>query len=317
MSFTAEYPSLPAYIIGITDRIWEGRGLGLIRTWYANDCVMHTAFGDSRGVDGVVAGTAETLHAFPDRRLLGEDVIFSGGTDGGGYSSHRIISTMHHRGAGSFGAPTDRPVAARTIADCLIRDGIIVEEWLVRDQAAIALQLGIDPADWGRARAQILAVEDQALPDPALITHQAASIPDDAGGQMAQFMQRLWNHADLGQIPAACDPAINLHLPRGEIAFGHDGLDGWVLSYLAAFPDAAFTVENIITRTDPDRPTRVALRWRLAATHSGRGAFGAPSGARLHIPGISHFELVGGKVSRAFMLVDELAIWTAIGLCLG
>ena len=318
MSFTADHATLPAYILGITDRIWERRGVGLIRQWYAADCIMHTAFGDSVGVEQVVSGTAETLHSFPDRRLLGEDVVYSGGISGNGYSSHRIVSTMHHRGDGVFGAATGRPVTARTVADCLIRDGIIVEEWLVRDQAAIALQLGIDPADWGRQRAQVLAVEDGALPDPDMMAQVSpAAEPDSIGTWAAAAMRRIWNQGDLGHIGDVYDPAANLHLPRGQTAFGHGGLDGWVLSYLAAFPDAALVVENIITRTDPGRPTRVALRWRIAGTHSGRGAFGPPSGARIHIPGISHLEIVDGKVIRDFVLVDELAIWTAVGLHLG
>ena len=88
-----------------------------------------------------------------------------------------------------FGAATGRPVTARTVADCLIRDGIIVEEWLVRDQAAIALQLGIDPADWGRQRAQVLAVEDGALPDPDMMAQVSpAAEPDSIGTWAAAAM---------------------------------------------------------------------------------------------------------------------------------
>ena len=317
MNFTSEYSTLPAYILGITDRIWEQRGIGLIRKWYGSDCIMHTAFGDSAGVGLVVSGTEATLHSFPDRRLLGEDVIFSGGQDGNGYSSHRIVSTMHHHGDGAFGPPTGRPVWARTVADCVIMDGVIVEEWLVRDQAAIAQQIGIAPEDWGRARAQHLAVEDAVLPDPDQQTAQAAAMADDAGGKLAASMLRIWNESDLGHIATSYDPAVNLALPGGRSAFGHQGADAWVVGYRAAFPDARMTIENIITRNDPGSPTRIALRWRIAATHAGHGAFGPPSGARLHIPGITHFELVDGRISREFVLVDELAIWTGIALAAG
>jgi hypothetical protein len=41
------------------------------------------------------------------------------------------------------------------------------------------------------------------------------------------------------------------------------------------------------------------------------------SGARLHIPGTSHFELVGDRIIREFALVDELATWSAIALAAG
>ena len=316
MSFTAEYASLPAYILGITERIWERRGIGLIRRWYAPNVIMHTAFGDSIGVEGVVAGTEETLHSFPDRRLLGEDVIYNGGAGGDGYSSHRVVSTMHHRGDGAFGAATGRPLWTRTVADCLIRDGVIVEEWLVRDQAAIALQLGIDPAAWGLARAGVLAVEGSEMPDPDAQPDISVAI-SGPGSMAGELLLRVFNDADLGAIAEVCDPAVNLHLPRGETAFGHGGFDSWALSYLAAFPDARLVVEHMITRDDPGRPMRVALRSRIAGTHTGRGAFGPPSGARLHIPGISHFELIDGRITRGFIQVDELAIWTGIGLRIG
>ena len=72
-------------------------------------------------------------------------------------------------------------------------------------------------------------------------------------------MLRIWNDADLAHIAATYDPAVNRMLPTGRPAFGHAGVDGWIVSYRAAFPDARLTVENIITRRDP---VRVALRWR-------------------------------------------------------
>jgi hypothetical protein len=75
--FTAEYPTVEAYILGITERIWEGRGIGLIRRWYTPDVVMHTAAGDFAGVETVVAGTIDTLHGFPDRRLLGDCLLYT------------------------------------------------------------------------------------------------------------------------------------------------------------------------------------------------------------------------------------------------
>jgi hypothetical protein len=44
-----------------------------------------------------------TLAEFPDRQLLGEDVIWSGTPEEGMLSSHRIISTATHLGDGVYG----------------------------------------------------------------------------------------------------------------------------------------------------------------------------------------------------------------------
>lgn len=50
----------------------------------------------------VVGATMATLAEFPDRTLLGEDVIWSGSPEQGMLSSHRILSTATHMGDGIY-----------------------------------------------------------------------------------------------------------------------------------------------------------------------------------------------------------------------
>lgn len=140
--FDAEFADLDGYIRGITARIWEGRRVDTIGRYYSDDCAVITPAGADVGVAGVVRGTLETLHQFPDRRLLCEDIVSAGDEDDGFLSSHRIASTMTHLGDGSFGPASGKRIRVRTVADCVCKDNRIVHEWLVRDQAAIALQTG-------------------------------------------------------------------------------------------------------------------------------------------------------------------------------
>ena len=64
------------------------------------------------------------------------------GDDQSGFlSSHRIVSTATHCG-GAFGPATGRKVTFRTIADTFCRDNRVWDEWLIRDNAAIAVKLG-------------------------------------------------------------------------------------------------------------------------------------------------------------------------------
>jgi predicted ester cyclase len=325
MSTFDGYGSLPDYILGITERIWEGRGLHLIRRWYAPDCVMHTPAGPVRGAEAVVHGTLETLHAFPDRELLGEDVIWSDDGPRGLLSSHRILSNMTHEGEGVFGPPTGRRLATRTVADCLVRDGVIVEEWLVRDQAGIALQLGLDPAALGR---RLGAADAQAgrepwhLADLAAIRRgepeaHAVRQPHPAAEALAATLEAAFNRAELSALRDLHDRAVALALPGHRAASGMRALDAFTIGYLAAFPDARLVVDHCIALQEPGRPPRVAARWRLAGTHAGHGAFGAPSGAEVLVMGITHAEFAGPRIGRAFWLVDEVSLHRMIGAKLG
>ncbi len=153
------YRDFVDYIIRCTHRIWEQKNVGLCRTHYAPDCTIHTLAGPVTGVEAVVQNTMTTLGASPDRRLIGEDVIWSDDGEPGLYSSHRIVSHSTHLGDDPLlGGATMAGNGVMTIADCLCRENRIVEEWLVRDNLRGVLQVGGDP--WSIARAQ--AVADQA-----------------------------------------------------------------------------------------------------------------------------------------------------------
>ena len=63
---------------------------------------------------------------------------------------------------------------------------------------------------------------------------------------------------------------------------------------------------------DAERPVRVALRWSLAGRHTGFGHFGPPTGADIHIMGMSHAQLTSGEIQSEWLLTDEVSIWTQI-----
>jgi len=135
--FEDRWTDFPDYIIGITRDIWEGRGVARLHDWYAEDLIFRMASGLGVGRQAVIEGTLATMHEFPDRQLLAEDVIWSGSPEDGMLSSHRLYCTGHYRGDGQFGPAKGQPVAFRAIADCHARENRIDDEWLARDQGAI------------------------------------------------------------------------------------------------------------------------------------------------------------------------------------
>ena len=161
--FSNQFRDLPDYILKITQEIWEDRGLASLHHYYAPDIPMRFPSGLARGNQGVIDGTLATLAEFPDRQLLGEDVIWSVDADSGFLSSHRIVTTGTHTGHGAFGAPTGKRFTIRAIADCAAINDQINDEWLVRDVGGIARQLGFDPSDYAR-----LQIAREGGPDKAI-----------------------------------------------------------------------------------------------------------------------------------------------------
>ena len=90
--FSDCFTDFPDYILGITQEIWEQRNIATLHHYYAKEIPVRSPGSIVFGNEGVIGATMATLAEFPDRRLLGEDVIWSGSPEDGMLSSHRI----HH-----------------------------------------------------------------------------------------------------------------------------------------------------------------------------------------------------------------------------
>jgi hypothetical protein len=324
--FDPRFRDFPDYIIGVTREVWEGRGISALHRYYAPDIVVRSPASVMVGNAGVIAATMATLAEFPDRTLLGEDVIWSGTPETGMLSSHRLLSTATHAGDGAYGRATGRRLTYRIIADCHARDNVIDDEWLIRDQGAIVRQMGLDPRDFARDQ---IAREGGPETCPRPLT-PATDRPgpyagrgnDNAwGARLADVLARIMG-ADFAAIPQSYDRAALLEYPCGVEAHSHYGADRFWMGLRAAFPDAAFAIHHAIGREDPLMPPRAALRWSLYGRHSGWGRFGAPSGAQVYVLGITHAEFgpfgpEGWGLRREFTLFDETAIWKQILLHTG
>jgi len=315
-NFSPEFKTPEQYIIDITYKIWEERGIGRIRDWYTADGPVRTPHGVTNSVEAVVQGTLETLHEFPDRQLLPEDIII-GDTSEGFLSSHRVRSTATHSGDGFFGTATNRPIMMLTIADCLCQKDRIVEEWLVRDQAGMAVQLGLDPVEIGKGlgekKPEGYLVGNEAMTkrwsDPYGVTIIGSKEISD---RIIKTYDAIWNDKNLNIMEENYDRAIRLEGPTAHLSYGRFRTGSLFESILASIPDGRFEPHYIIVQQETEKAVRVALRWSYCGSHKGRGRYGAPSGVPLALLGISHFELRQGRIVNEWLLVDETAIYAQI-----
>lgn len=313
-NFDIEFESLEHYIRVITDRIWEGRRMDDIRRYYSDPCVVETPSSVSTRIDDVIAGTEATLAMFPDRRLLAEDVIQSGDEEDGFLSSHRVISPMTHLGGGTFGPPTGRKIHVRTIADCVCKDNRIVHEWLVRDQAAIALQIGLAPRElaqswlnqrggWSKpvADAPPAGYRSHVSTDPVALAYTHA---------IEAYAQRQNPTRDI------YDEAVHHIGPGGVTRYGQLETQAYWQSLFGALRVKSFDVEHLAHNIGGGKADRVALRWRANAQHDNCGfdslRYGPATGRAVEIMGINHVELVNGKVVREWVLIDDVALWMQV-----
>jgi len=311
--FDAEFRDLDHYIRVITDRIWEGGRIEDIRLYYSDPCSVDTPAAVSTAVEEVVTGTRATLQMFPDRRLLAEDILWSGDEDGGFLSSHRIISTMTHQGDGTFGKATGRLIHARTIADCVCKDNRVVHEWRVRDQGAIARQIGIEPRDLAQNWLNQRGGWNKPVAGPAPAGYLSHASDESPARSYAQAIEAF---AHGGQEATVYDEAVH-HIGPGEATrYGRVEVKTFWSAFFASLQVESFAVEHLALNRGGGRSDRIALRWRALARHTNHatvhGLYGPASGRNVEIMGINHAEIVNGRVLREWVLVDEVALWMQV-----
>ena len=76
-------------------------------------------------------------------------------------------------------------------------------------------------------------------------------------------------------------------------------------------------VHHRVGREDPLMRPRAAIRWSLTGRHDGWGALGRPTGAEVHVMGVSHAEYGPFGLRREYVLWDEVAVAKQVCLAAG
>ena len=316
-NFDNEFKNLKDYILKITYRIWEERGVERIRDYYGEKAPVKTPTTVTDHVEDVISYTYKTLQMFPDRQLLGEDVIGSEDEPGTFYSSHRILSTMTHKGDGFYGPPSGTKVVTRIIADCICRGNKVIDEWMVRDQSAIVKQIGLDPREFGQQLALNLKETGSAVPSFEDFVKRWTGPPDSgplkgAAKSLAETYRSIWEQSKLSVLESSHNRACHIHAPGGKILYGREQLTNFLNGYLASFPKGSFKVHHWIVDDEEGKNKRIALRWSYSAKHTGFGSFNEPTGAPVVIMAMTHAEMQEGLVVREYHAIDEISLWMQI-----
>jgi predicted ester cyclase len=298
--------------------VWNHKALGSLYSGYASNVTVHTSGGDHYGRDAVVERAVQTLAAFPDLQIDGEEVLWRESGEEL-HISHRLIWSGHHLGHGVYGPPTGKPVQRCEISQRRLIGGRVVEEWIVHDELAVIRQLGLDEVEYARTAAQH---DSQQGRGPQVATsaevvrqsgqaHPPLEIAGDAR-QPAELPNLLyglvWNARMLNLIRDYYAPDAVIWVPGNRRLEGHADLSAYILGLLAAFPDGTMFVEDVCWLGDPQTDAALAVRWVFRGHHRGQGMYGAPTDHPVHVPGLSHFALASGLIVREQMVWDELEL---------
>jgi predicted ester cyclase len=316
--FDPDYVDIVDYIVRCTHKIWEEGGMGLLYTHYRHNALVHTAYGTTYSREAMLTASINFLSAFPGRRVYADDVIWTGNDQDGFHTSHRVTTMGRNTGHSNFGPPTGRSVNFRVIANCLVKENCIVEEWLVRDGLAMVRQLGLDEhkvvdamvaadeyAGVAPSYGPTERVRGQTAP-PTL--PPARSEPFDIETFVRGSQHEIWNWRAFNKIVDYYVPNYLCNTSSNRSIYGLGDFQAYVMAFIVAFPDAYFGIDHLYFLGDDERGYRVATRWSLTGTHDGPGVYGKPTGKPIHIMGITHHLIQNGKYVQEWTVFDELAL---------
>ena len=297
------------FIREVTDLIWVDRAVGHIYENYEPDSIVHGAYGTSVGVEEVVAGSLMRIAATPDRVGQAEDVVWEARGDDAFLSSHLV-----------FSVDSANDVVNRVIANCLYRRGRMVEEWVVRDSLAIALQLGQDPDAVAREKGFLgySGSMAEAPPTDVLTAGDSGPRPDDfrpEASMVLEMIDRVWNGRDLHAVDHYFVRDLTLHTVGYRTAIRPENYRRALLQMLRPFPTGRFQVRDVATN-DAARygGLRIAVTWSYQGLYNGVADFGPLTGTPVEILGVSQFLVQGGRIVREVRIYDEIAVRTQIAV---
>jgi len=314
--FNKKYKDFPDYILKITEQIWEEKDVDSIGEFYTNDIPVRSPFGITYGNKPVIEATYNTLKEFPNRQLLGEDVIWNGNDNSGYHSSHRILSKGTHLGDGFYGKPTGKDIYYRVIADCACKNNQVYDEWIVRDQGAMVRQIGYTPNEFaeimiekegGLEHAKKLFDKNDLKPS----NYKPLTIENNSPGEkyskiLNKIFEEEYDFKDYNR-------ASSIYWPGNKLGHGKEDVAKLWNSIKVIFTDIKFTIEHVGYLNEPNKNPRASIRWFLEGVHSKDSeAYGKKTNSKLFIMGINHVELNQDKIIKEWVLFDEVAIWKQI-----
>ncbi len=316
--FMPDYTDIVDYIVRCTHKMWEEGAIGLLYEHYAHDTKVWSEWGHTYGREETIGYVAQRLAGFPDFRIYADDVIWAGNDVEGFRTCHRGVQIGHNHGWTKYGPPTGRRVQFRGIANCIVRENRVVEEWLSHDELTIVRQLGLDVDETLRYLTEQMDATglNNIVAEPARVKGQltpSVYSPQHPGefdieDFVRQGMDEIWNWRLLNKIPTYYARSCPLHAPSSREMYGHGDIKAFIVNLLAAFPDLVAEIDDLYSNGNAAEGYRTAVRWTLVGTHRGLSSYGRPTGKQVRMLVTTMHHIKDGKIVEDWTLFNELAL---------
>ncbi len=311
------------YILRVTHRIWEEKEIGYIYDTYAHNSRVYDDYGLKYGRDRIVADTIHTVNAFPDVKIYADEVIWAGDDQVGFHTSHRAVITGRNTGFSNYGPPTGRKTMLWCIANCILLENEIFEEWVLYDTAALAQQLGLDLREAARQignqrESGLIAGPGFGEPQHLIGQGKPASMPPPRSGafDVEDFLRRtyhyIWNWRMPGRADKAYAPNLRFRGSTDRVYYGLGAYKSFILSIMAMFPDLLFQIDDLYWMGNDQDGYLASVRWSIVGTHTGAGIYGPPTGRQIQMWGISQHRIIKEQIVEEWMFFNEFAVMQQI-----
>ncbi len=321
--FEETYRNIIDYIVRITYRIWEDREVEYIRDTYSDTSHVFDDYGLQFGCEKIVSDTHHTTGAFSDIQLIADEVVWAGDDEVGYHTSHRTIIRGTNNGDSKYGPATNKYVDVLVIANCVALDNKIFLEHVLYNNSAMLQQLGFDlgdmtqqlvanaPAGWPRDAKTWDQLRSSTRPEqPLCIAEPVDGFDVDLFAR--ETLLALWNGSDYSALDTAYVDSFEFEGPTNRKFTGASEYKQMLDSIRGAFPDLELQVDEVYWMGNDDEGYLTSERWSATATHSGDGLYGAATGKPVTIWGITQHEIRDGRITREWMLFNELDLMMQI-----
>lgn len=321
--FDDEFIDIVDYIIRITHRIWEQKNIGLCYQYYDDICPVFMLGGYSESIEQVVQNTLKTIAAFPDRSLIGENVIWKEEENDAYYSSHLITSIMTNTGNSDFALATNKTGRVTTIADCICFENKIIKEWLVRDNSFLIAQLGLELIDTAVRFSQLVPNDvfmtwyNEEFTRVSQIDHRKVITLTEDNWSVDLFVnswgQTIFNQKCFSTLTDYYHVAASHQWPGGRQSTGLAQISGTLIQWLAQCPNAKMTIDHIAVVGFDEETIDIALRWTIAGNYSpDNDRLSMLAGERFFVLACTHLRVTNKKIVKEVTVFDEISLYANI-----